>query len=57
MELNTKPHELVKRVNTDEFLHTCVSATNAHVSATNAHGKDDEEFNRVYSNAIHEDKS
>ena len=47
---NTKPHELVEKVITDEFLNTCVAATNAH-------GEDNEEFTRLYPDGIPEDES
>ena len=49
-EHNRKPHELVKKVITDEFLKTCVAATNPH-------GEDDEEFTRLYLDDIPEDES
>ena len=39
LEHNTKPHELVENVITDEFLETCVATTIAQ-------GEDDEEFTR-----------
>ena len=47
---HTKPRELVEKVNTDEFLNTCVAATNDH-------GEDDEEFTRIYLGGIPEDES
>ena len=50
LEHNTKPHELVEKVTTDEFLNTCVAATNAH-------GEDDEECTRLYPDGILEDES
>ena len=50
LEHNTKPHELVKKVIKDEFLKTCVAATNAH-------GEDNEEYTRFYPDCIPEDES
>ena len=49
-EHNTKPHELVEKAITNEFLNTCVAATNAY-------GEDDEEFTRLYPDGIPEDES
>lgn len=48
LEHNTKSHELVEKVITDEFLSTCVAAANSH-------GEDDEEFFRLYPYGIPED--
>ena len=50
MDHNTKSHELVQKVITDQFLNTCVAATNAH-------DEDDEEFTRFYPDGILEDES
>ena len=50
MEHSTKPQELVKKVIADEFLNNCIAATNAR-------GKDDEEFTRPYPDGIPEDES
>ena len=50
MEQHTKPYKLVEKVITDEFLNTCIAATNAQ-------GKDDEEFSRLYPDSIPEDES
>ena len=50
MDHNTKPHEQVEKVITDEFQNTCVPATNAH-------GEDNEEFTRLYPDGIPEDES
>ena len=50
LEHNTKPHELVEKVITDEFLNTCNAATNAH-------GEDDEQFTRLYPDSIPKDES
>ena len=49
LEHNTKSHELVEKVITDEFLNTCIAVTNAH-------GEDDEEFTRIYPDGIPEDE-
>ena len=50
LEHNRKPHELVDKVITVEFLNTCVAATNNN-------GEDDEEFTRLYPDGIPEDES
>ena len=47
---NSEPHELVQKVITDEFLDTCVAATNAH-------REDDEEFTSLYPDGIPTEES
>ena len=50
LERNTKLHEPIEKVMSDEFLDTFVAATNAH-------GENDEEFTSLYRNGISEDES
>ena len=47
LEPNTKPHELVEKVITYEFLNTYIAAINAHK---------DEEFARLYPDGISKDE-